>query len=457
VPAAAAMLRNGKVMTWASNDGFNFETSNISQTKTAIFDPSNNTATAGTALNVNMFCPGTALLADGRLLVNGGISSPSTTIYDPSSGWTSDRPMNIARGYNADATLNDGTVFTIGGSWSGKPGQVKSGERWSPSGGWALLPGADAAPMTGADPADANGVFRGDNHAWLFNVGSGIVFHAGPSAQMNWFNTTGSGGVSSAGSRGGDPYSINGNAVMFDAFKILKVGGVPTYDDANATATSYVINLNSGVSVSVSGPMAYPRAYHNSVVLPDGRVLTTGGQSHAKAFTDTLAILPAEIWNPSGGVFSTVASMSVPRGYHSFSLLLPDARVLVGGGGVCGPCDTNHPDVQIYSPDYLFQSGGAAAVRPTINTAPTQFGYNTTISVTTNSAVGSFALIRMGAATHSVNNDQRRVPLTIASSSGTTYTVSTPANAGLATPGYYMLFAIDASNVPSVARIVQVH
>lgn len=39
---------------------------------------------------------------------------------------------------------------------------------------------------------------------------------------------------------------------------------------------------------------------------------------------------------------------------------------------------------------------------------------------------------------------------------GTRLDVTGPANSGVAPPGYYMLFVIDAEGVPSVAKIVQV-
>ena len=150
-----------------------------------------------------------------------------------------------------------------------------------------------------------------------------------------------------------------------------------------------------------------------------------------------------------------------PRNYHSVALLLQDGRVLSGGGGLCAdPCDTrpldatNHPDFEYYSPGYLFAPSGAPAVRPVIVSAPGTAGYNTQIQVTTSDTnVTSFVLIRMGAATHGVDNDQRRIPLSISGQSGTNYTVTTPANSGIGTPGYYMLFC--ASPRPQSNRQAQ--
>ena len=153
-----------------------------------------------------------------------------------------------------------------------------------------------------------------------------------------------------------------------------------------------------------------------------------------------------------------MAAASTPRNYHSVALLLQDGRVLSGGGGLCGdPCDNNHPNFEYYSPGYLFDPSGAPAVRPVIMSAPGTAGYNTHIQVTTSdTSVTSFVLIRMGAATHGVDNDQRRIPLSISGQSGTSYTVRTPANSGIGTPGYYMLFALNGAGVPSVAAIIRI-
>lgn len=60
------------------------------------------------------------------------------------------------------------------------------------------------------------------------------MFHAGPSAQMHWFtNLGGAGSVTGAGNRG--PTAMNGNAVMYEAGKILTVGGAPSFSMVRLT------------------------------------------------------------------------------------------------------------------------------------------------------------------------------------------------------------------------------
>ena len=65
-------------------------------------------------------------------------------------------------------------------------------------------------------------------------------------------------------------------------------------------------------------------------------------------------------------------------------------------------------------------------------------------------------MVRYGEATHSVDNDQRRVPLSIVSSSGNTYQLAIPSDPGIALPGPYMLFALDANGTPSVSKTISI-
>jgi len=214
---------------------------------------------------------------------------------------------------------------------------------------------------------------------------------------------------------------------------------------------------NGGAAVRKLAPMNYARVFHNSVVLPNGQVVIIGGQTRAAAFTDDRSVLAAELFDPASETFTVLPAMTVPRNYHGVSLLLPDARVITSGSGLCGAgCAANHPDVQILSPYYLFNPDGTPAVRPGITSAPAQAGHGTNMAVTTNAPVASFSLVRMGSTTHTVNNDQRRIPLAFTTTGANSYSVQVPSNTGIALPGLYMLFAMNADGVPSVARIVRV-
>lgn len=458
VPASAALLPNGQVLFWASNSRTNFGGSG--QTYTSIFDPATGTATETlvTQTGHDMFCTGTTNLSDGRILVNGGDNSERTSLFDALAGtWVSGGDMKIPRGYNANTLLQDGTVLTLGGSWSGGSGN-KHGEVWSAATGWRKLTGLLVGPMLTADPS---GTYRADNHMWLIPAGNGRVLHAGPAAQMNWIDTAGDGSSVAAGLRGDDADSMCGTAVMYDAGKILKVGGATAYQDVNASTSAYVLDVTprngsaTAVSVRKLTGMAYRRSYHNSVVLPNGQVVIVGGQTYPVPFSDDTSVLAAELWDPTTETFTTLPAMTSPRNYHSVALLLPDGRVLSAGGGLCGGCATNHPDLQILTPPYLLNQDGTPSARPAITSAPSELSYGTSVAVTTDVPVTAFSIVRVGSTTHTVNNDQRRLPLTFTATGPTSYAVDIPSNRGIALPGYYMLFALESDGVPSVAKIVR--
>ena len=58
--------------------------------------------------------------------------------------------------------------------------------------------------------------------------------------------------------------------------------------------------------------------------------------------------------------------------------------------------------------------------------------------------------------THAFDMDQRMVGMSFTAGSGS-LTVTAPPNSNIAPPGYYMLFLLNSSGVPSLATFVQVN
>ena len=206
--------------------------------------------------------------------------------------------------------------------------------------------------------------------------------------------------------------------------------------------------------------MAFARRQHNLTVLADGTVLATGGLSSSGLVNLSTGVYAAEQWNPDTGQWRTLAAMQITRQYHSTTLLLPDGRVLSSGGGICGTCDDVGylaKNAEVFSPPYLFDADGTLAERPTIDAAPTATSYSAAMEIATGNpaSISKVALVRLGAVTHSNNMEQRYIPLLFTAGT-TSITATAPANANVAPPGPYMLFIIDANGVPSVARMVSV-
>jgi hypothetical protein len=253
-----------------------------------------------------------------------------------------------------------------------------------------------------------------------------------------------------------------GSAAMYLPGKII-TSGLGTIGGAGVTgipsaSTTFVLDMMQQFPAWRQTPsMAFKRDYHNLTILPDGNVLVTGGGQTSGATDVSTAVLTPEMWSPVAETWVPMANAQIPRLYHSTALLLPDGRVLVSGGGRTngvggGTVATDRLNAEIYSPPYLFKG-----VRPTITSAPSTAQYGTGFFVQTpdGATISKVALIGLGSVTHSFNTNQRYIPLSFSQVSGG-LDIDAPIDANLAPPGHYMLFILDGNGVPSIAKILKV-
>ncbi|CAG8218708.1 unnamed protein product [Penicillium nalgiovense] len=465
IPVSSAQEQNGQIILWSAWADDQFFASPGGKTLTTTWNPRTQEITQSVVAETHhdMFCPGMAMDFNGSIVVSGGGDAGRTSIFNGQT-WESGADLRQARGYHATTTLSDGRIFAIGGSWSGGNKVEKNGEVYNPiKKKWYTRSGTKAKAML---TNDRLGRWRADNHAWLFGWKDGSAFQAGPSVKMNWYTVEGSGTTTSAGRRMDDEDSMSGNAVMFDAVngKILTFGGQPSYDGSYGSKNAHIITLGAPLQeplVQVAGKgsgggMNFPRVYHTSVVLPDGKVFTAGGQVWGSPFNEETVQFYPEIYNPETDTFDIMNAQNIVRVYHSISMLLPDATVLNAGGGLCGNCTSNHYDAQIFTPPYLLTPSGERRERPTILRADKRAIVGGVLEFATDKHIASASLVRQGTTTHTVNTDQRRVPIELNGHDGNVYTSNLPDDGGVMLPGYYMLFVMDAEGTPSEAPLVKV-
>jgi hypothetical protein len=224
--------------------------------------------------------------------------------------------------------------------------------------------------------------------------------------------------------------------------KIMNIGGRNKI--RGTTATTEIIDFSqSRPQWRYSGSMHYPRMNGNAVLLPDGTVLMVGGGLGPRRYQNP--VLQSELYDPVTETWTVMAAQSVPRMYHSTAVLLPDGRVLSAGEDH-GPM-SNQTSAEIYSPPYLFKGP-----RPTVSSAPGSIGYGQQFTVTSPDVSGITRVVMMapGSVTHALDNGQRHLDLSF-THVGDGLVVTSPPNANQAPPGWYMLFILNSSGVPSIA------
>lgn len=462
-PISATLLNTGKVLIVAGseNDAKN-NSEGAESYRNAIWDPTGATQSSITVQNMeyDVFCSGTAALPDGRALVVGGTSDYSFTgdnrasIFDPATErFAQSQSMIDGRWYATATTLGDGRVMAFSGLGlsGGTNNTVEIYELKNAGAGWT-------SPVTAP--------FSPPLYPPMFLLPNGKVFYNGQGSGRianGWiFDPAPKTWTPSVATTRDRHY---GSAVILPLLPPSYTPKVMNFGGGNpATSTTEIIDLSASTPKWTPGPnMSTGRIEMNAVILPNGTVLAEGGSLNNES--PDPAGKHADLYDPVTNTFSSGGTASYSRLYHSVALLLPDATV-VSMGSNPGPRGNYEPAIEIYRPAYLFDANNHLipdANRPNIlGITSGPIGYNAPFSVTytSTSAISSAVLVRPGSATHTFDMDQRLIglcgpsPQPPCNGSGT-LNLTSPPNGNIAPPGYYMLFLLDSTGVPSVAEFIQ--
>jgi Domain of unknown function (DUF4082)/Domain of unknown function (DUF1929) len=457
----------------------------------------------------NLFCSGHSFLPDGNLLVTGGHRSAHfdaageahTNIFNyNTSTWSAGPSMNHGRWYPYNVTINTGEPVIMAGSyWANEPPFPH--DPYNPN--VAPPPPASRSILTNTIPQSYTPVQGGGlkelaapssisqypflhllTNGKVFQAQTGFVGSSTPDRLSRLFDPVAN--IWSDLPSTQKPHAM-GTSAMFVDDTVMVIGGfgssfapVPDVESINLAVPSPNWTLRES--------MKFPRVYHTATLLPDGKVLVSGGVAcpgsiniqtvNVSGFVTCSAgqVLTPELWDPQTGKWTTMNKHSDVRAYHSVAALLPDGRVLVGGGGLPGAVGetglfgapiTNvnqdwarlfgHNSIEIFSPPYLFNANGNPAARPVITSAPPASAtYGETFFVGTSGAglQPKVSLVRLPSVTHGTNQDQRLISIDPLPVSGGIH-VTIPTSPSKVPPGHYMLFVLN-NGVPSVAAIVRV-
>eukprot|EP00249_Psilotum_nudum_P001388 c13854_g1_i1 orf=190-1824(-) len=175
-------------------------------------------------------------------------------------------------------------------------------------------------------------------------------------------------------------YPSSGSSVMlpldaadnFQGVEIMVCGGALPYSNVEANAGNFLLASQNCGRLKITDPfpewkmetMPIPRVMGDMLLLPSGDVLIINGAQKGTAgwgvATDP-ALWPV-FYIPDGDPsnrFAVLNSTGIPRLYHSTAILIPDGRILIGGGNphvtynFTDPIYPTQLSMEAFSPPYL--------------------------------------------------------------------------------------------------------
>jgi Domain of unknown function (DUF1929) len=428
-----------------------------------------------------LFCSGISMLASGEVLVTGGNlvwpDQYSDDAYTAYSGlnrvftfnpwtrtWKEQPRMNAGRWYPGQVELADGRSVILGGYTHQAPGGIFTDDLE------VFTPAADLGGV-GSLTLESSAERTTALYPHLRLLPDSNVLLAGPgrsdSALLRTADFTWTEYPRLAEGRTGGNAVINPGSPS-GSWWITQIGG---YDmqvadaEGNHPATASTVTLDAlhpWPKGWRSGPsLNLPRSYQNTVLLPNGSMVTVGGGIGNTVADQNYAVDPdgqqrqVELYDPATRTWRLGPAEIEDRGYHSTALLLPNGRVWSAGdekhplepGGGWALTDT----AEIYSPPYLFKGP-----RPKILSAPSELRWGDVFSVQVGTQVAAkqAVLVAPGTTTHGDDSTQRVVKLAVQSTYTGGIDLAAPPGEGVAPPGYYMLFVLN-QGVPSIASWVK--
>jgi len=309
-------------------------------------------------------------------------------------------------------------VNLLGDGWIFLSGWCPSGVRWNPE---YPYPASATFPPTGLSAFD---------------------YTVGAATTSNWNDTR--------------RYGTTVFLARYGAFQDVVVrmcGG--TFNTAMTASSEFCLAsaLNAPWSNlgDVSGQYS-EREHSNAVVLPDASILVLcGNDANLNGEEEVSRYTPATGWQG-------VAKLPTWRRHHGTALLLPDGRVMTGGGDLRYDTSTglSPHDYDIYSPAYKQAAqplnpvlvGVPQDAEGTYLLTPNQAGVRLEVGLSGMGSIDRVVLTAPGSVTHHTDMSARYVELASVAVDPKTRLFNLPAETA-APRGYYLLWGVDNSGIPT--------
>ncbi|MES0490083.1 MAG: DUF4382 domain-containing protein, partial [Leptospirales bacterium] len=229
-------------------------------------------------------------------------------------------PNNILLAPTGVTVINSGAQNSL--SWNVVAGATSYNVYWSTTAGVTPVTGTKIS--NAASPYNHTGLIDGTTYYYIVTAFDGVI-ESQPSAEVSvtftqpkiYFTATGSMTMP----------RIFHTATLMPNGKVLITGGnnhqgTPK-NPSPAGDSAEIYNPATG-TFSATGMMNARRIYHTATLMANGKILIVGGH-------DGVPIAMAEIYDPATGTFSPTGSLNFGR-YHHRATLLTDGKVLITGG-----------------------------------------------------------------------------------------------------------------------------
>jgi len=413
------------------------------------------------------------------------LSRSATDASEDGKDWSEPgNQLSSARWYASAQTMPDGTIFVVSGSLNGLDPTVPTNN--NPTYEILNTEGVSNGMSIPLEILSKNQPYYMYPYLHVLSDGNVFIFVA-KSAQI--INVGANQMVKSLPDLPGDyrTYPNGGGSILLPlssandwAPEIVVAGGGAYQDITSPTDASCgsIKPLSANPTWALES-MPQGRGMVEGILLPNGNVIwingcNQGSEGFGLATAPTLEALIYDPTKPVGQRFTTGASSTIARLYHSVALLLLDGTLMVAGSNpvqqpLLEPVPNQTPSedyvtefrVEIYTPPYL--QGNAqrpSDVDLSTKTLPAD-GSKFTVRFTApsgSSAVG-IALYHGGYVTHSLHMNHRMLFLDftghVAGATLQTLTVTMPPNSNIAPPGPYVVY-VTCDGVPAVGQFVMV-
>jgi hypothetical protein len=376
--------------------------------------------------DADMFCADVTTLADGRIAVIGGsdwYDEPfvmerrkgdpmnlgfvevnglrNVRLFNPDTNDFDQIPhMKYNRWYPSGLLLSDGKLLVVGGVTklikSTQLSNIRRSETWDPA--------TNTWEENYTGPESENSL---PTQPRLFLTPNGKVFYGGAGQSWIPFGQAADEALWALQQFfdpetkkwevvGVNPLGVHDTAMSvplpmeppYDKMAILTFGGTfgPSPGSYHAVPFSSLttVDAQGEVKTELTGNLNHARWFPSGVALPDGKVIaSTGGQLAEPVMPGSeVPVRMMEMYDPATGTWTDLFESQRDRTYHNTAVLLPDARVLIGGHSPVGaffgppkdagkpfPNNEKDPSFEVYSPPYRFWGPGRRSPRCRLGSA----------------------------------------------------------------------------------------